>query len=169
MTARTFRPTLDALEDRCLLSTGAFLQTNLTSDIAGLALNLDRNLVTYAFAGLRVLPGGPGETAAAKRETVVTEGRGGMLSVAGGKWTTYRHIGRKLSAVDYLGSRAWFGTWARATGRGSPPAAGDAVVSASRLNTLNLFSVNPLLDRRIADADAQRRLARGKESCRRFC
>jgi glycerol-3-phosphate dehydrogenase len=56
--------------------------------------HLDRDLVTYSFAGLRVLPGGPGETAAAKRETVVTEGRGGMLSVAGGKWTTYRHIGR---------------------------------------------------------------------------
>jgi glycerol-3-phosphate dehydrogenase len=32
----------------------------------------------------------------AKRETVVTEGRGGMLSVAGGKWTTYRHIGRTV-------------------------------------------------------------------------
>lgn len=58
--------------------------------------HLDRDLITYAFAGLRVLPGGPGETAAAKRETVVTEGRGGMLSVAGGKWTTYRHIGRTV-------------------------------------------------------------------------
>src|SRR5690348_2183905 len=56
--------------------------------------HLDRDLITYSFAGLRVLPGGPGQTAAAKRETVVTEGRGGMLSVAGGKWTTYRHIGR---------------------------------------------------------------------------
>jgi glycerol-3-phosphate dehydrogenase len=56
--------------------------------------HLDRDLMTYAFAGLRVLPGGPGGVESAKRETVVTEGRGGMLSVAGGKWTTYRHIGR---------------------------------------------------------------------------
>ncbi|MFC8719564.1 glycerol-3-phosphate dehydrogenase/oxidase [Kitasatospora sp. NPDC057198] len=56
--------------------------------------HLRREDITYAFAGLRVLPGGPGGTAAAKRETVVTEGRAGMLSVAGGKWTTYRHIGR---------------------------------------------------------------------------
>lgn len=55
---------------------------------------LRREDITYAFAGLRVLPGGPGDVAAAKRETVVTRGRGGMLSVAGGKWTTYRHIGR---------------------------------------------------------------------------
>jgi glycerol-3-phosphate dehydrogenase len=64
---------------------------------------LKPELITYAFAGLRVLPGGPGSTAKAKRETVVTEGRGGMLSVAGGKWTTFRHIGRtvmkKLAAL----------------------------------------------------------------------
>jgi glycerol-3-phosphate dehydrogenase len=60
--------------------------------------HLDRSLITYSFAGLRVLPGGPGGTATAKRETVVTEGRGGMLSVAGGKWTTYRHIGRTVMA-----------------------------------------------------------------------
>ncbi|GAB3662024.1 glycerol-3-phosphate dehydrogenase/oxidase [Glycomyces tarimensis] len=64
---------------------------------------LRRELITYAFAGLRVLPGGPGETAKARRETVVTEGRGGMLSVSGGKWTTFRHIGRtvmsKLAAM----------------------------------------------------------------------
>ncbi|MFJ9587758.1 glycerol-3-phosphate dehydrogenase/oxidase [Streptomyces acidicola] len=57
---------------------------------------LSRDLITYAFAGLRVLPGGPGDTSKAKRETVVTEGRGGMLSVAGGKWTTFRHIGRTV-------------------------------------------------------------------------
>ncbi|MFK4068936.1 FAD-dependent oxidoreductase [Streptomyces sp. NPDC029674] len=57
---------------------------------------LSRDLITYSFAGLRVLPGGPGDTSKAKRETVVTEGTGGMLSVAGGKWTTFRHIGRTV-------------------------------------------------------------------------
>ncbi|MHC8561165.1 hypothetical protein ACW23B_04575 [Streptomyces albidoflavus] len=30
-----------------------------------------------------MLPGGPGDTSKAKRETVVSEGPGGMLSVAG--------------------------------------------------------------------------------------
>ncbi|MEV6669728.1 glycerol-3-phosphate dehydrogenase/oxidase [Streptomyces sp. NPDC051162] len=60
--------------------------------------DLDRDQMTYAFAGLRVLPGGPGDVAKAKRETVVSEGKGGMLSVAGGKWTTYRHIGRTVMA-----------------------------------------------------------------------
>lgn len=58
---------------------------------------LRRDLITYTFAGLRVLPGGPGATSKAKRETVVTEGRGGMLSVSGGKWTTFRHIGRVVT------------------------------------------------------------------------
>jgi glycerol-3-phosphate dehydrogenase len=57
---------------------------------------LSRDLIAYSYAGLRVLPGGPGGTSTAKRETVVTEGRGGMLSVAGGKWTTFRHIGRTV-------------------------------------------------------------------------
>ncbi|MFF3494179.1 FAD-dependent oxidoreductase [Streptomyces sp. NPDC002795] len=57
---------------------------------------LKRDLMTYSFAGLRVLPGGPGDTSKAKRETVVNEGKGGMLSVSGGKWTTFRHIGRTV-------------------------------------------------------------------------
>ncbi|WP_030156951.1 glycerol-3-phosphate dehydrogenase/oxidase [Glycomyces sp. NRRL B-16210] len=68
-------------------------------DEAGVSVRsaqLRPDLITYAFAGLRVLPGGPGDTAKAKRETVVSEGRGGMLSVAGGKWTTFRHIGRTV-------------------------------------------------------------------------
>ncbi|MDT0379227.1 glycerol-3-phosphate dehydrogenase/oxidase [Streptomyces sp. DSM 42041] len=72
--------------------------------------HLSRDLMTYAFAGLRVLPGGPGGVESAKRETVVSEGRGGMLSVAGGKWTTYRHIGRavmnKLAALPSVGGTA---------------------------------------------------------------
>ncbi|MCD0453457.1 glycerol-3-phosphate dehydrogenase/oxidase [Actinocorallia sp. API 0066] len=71
-------------------------------DEASVALDgMRREDVTYAFAGLRVLPGGPGDVATAKRETVITEGRGGMLSIAGGKWTTYRHIGRVV--LDRLG------------------------------------------------------------------
>ncbi|MGI5271998.1 glycerol-3-phosphate dehydrogenase/oxidase [Nonomuraea sp. CA-218870] len=67
---------------------------------------LRREDLTYSFAGLRVLPGGPGRVAAAKRETVLTRGTGGMLSVAGGKWTTYRHIGRVvLDTLAHLPGR----------------------------------------------------------------
>jgi glycerol-3-phosphate dehydrogenase len=57
-------------------------------------------LVRASFAGLRVLPAGPGESVSARRETVYSIGRGGMLSVAGGKLTTYRRIA--LEALDRL-------------------------------------------------------------------
>jgi glycerol-3-phosphate dehydrogenase len=62
---------------------------------AAVALQSDlvrREAVRYAFAGLRVLPGTGRDTARARRETVLLRGRCGMLSVAGGKLTTYRRI-----------------------------------------------------------------------------
>jgi glycerol-3-phosphate dehydrogenase len=59
--------------------------------------------VRASFVGLRVLPGGPGATENARRETVYTRGPAGMLSVAGGKLTTYRRIA--LDALDQLGVR----------------------------------------------------------------
>jgi glycerol-3-phosphate dehydrogenase len=59
--------------------------------------------VRATFYGLRVLPGGPGSTANARRETVYTHGAAGMLSVAGGKLTTYRRIA--LDALAQLGVR----------------------------------------------------------------
>ena len=55
------------------------------------------------FAGLRVLPGGDGGTASAKRETVFSTGPTGMVSVAGGKLTTYRRIA--LDALHHAGVR----------------------------------------------------------------
>ena len=53
---------------------------------------LGRDAVRASFAGLRVLPLGEGSTAKARRETVFSVGPAGMLSVAGGKLTTYRKI-----------------------------------------------------------------------------
>jgi glycerol-3-phosphate dehydrogenase len=68
------------------------------------AVALDAPLEPRAhFCGLRVLPGGGGTTAAAKRETVYSTGPAGMVSVAGGKLTTYRRIA--LEALDHLGVR----------------------------------------------------------------
>jgi glycerol-3-phosphate dehydrogenase len=63
----------------------------------------DIGTVRASFCGLRVLPGGPGATANARRETVYTRGPAGMLSVAGGKLTTYRRIA--LDTLDQLGVR----------------------------------------------------------------
>ena len=59
--------------------------------------------VRASFCGLRALPGGPGATANARRETVYTRGSAGMLSVAGGKLTTYRRIA--LDALEQLDVR----------------------------------------------------------------
>jgi glycerol-3-phosphate dehydrogenase len=56
------------------------------------AAGVDAAEVRAAYAGLRVLPAGPGESVSARRETVYSVGRGGMVSVAGGKLTTYRRI-----------------------------------------------------------------------------
>ncbi len=70
---------------------------------AGVALEpeaLSQERVRQAFVGLRVLPGGDGATSRARRETVFTRGSGGMLSVAGGKLTTYRRIA--LAALGQL-------------------------------------------------------------------
>ena len=63
----------------------------------------DLGPVRASFWGLRVLPGGPGSTAKARRETVYTTSPSGMLSVAGGKLTTYRRIA--LDALEQLGVR----------------------------------------------------------------
>jgi glycerol-3-phosphate dehydrogenase len=61
---------------------------------------LDPNAVRSASAGLRVLPNVRGHTARARRETVFLRGQAGMLTVAGGKLTTYRRIA--LSALEAL-------------------------------------------------------------------
>lgn len=58
---------------------------------------LDRDRVSYAFAGLRALTCGDGDTGRLPREHVVSTGPLGMISVAGGKLTTHR-----LIAVDVL-------------------------------------------------------------------
>jgi glycerol-3-phosphate dehydrogenase len=58
--------------------------------------------VRAAYAGLRVLPAGRRESVSTRRETVLSPGPRGMLSVAGGKLTTYRRIA--LGVLDRLRS-----------------------------------------------------------------
>jgi glycerol-3-phosphate dehydrogenase len=67
--------------------------------VAASALRKER--VLSSFAGLRVLPESDGATVDARRETAFLTGTGGMLTVAGGKLTTYRRI-----ALDALGHLA---------------------------------------------------------------
>jgi glycerol-3-phosphate dehydrogenase len=70
---------------------------------AGVALRdeaLRPDAVRAVYGGLRVLPAGEGTTADARRETMLSHGRHGMLSVAGGKLTTHRRIA--LAVLDVL-------------------------------------------------------------------
>ena len=55
--------------------------------------------ICSTFAGLRVLPMGDGATTSARRETVFLRGPAGMLSVAGGKLTTYRRIAHAALSI----------------------------------------------------------------------
>ena len=76
---------------------------DLVLEEAGVALDtavLSRDRVLATYAGLRVLPRGDGSTVDARRETAFLVGRGGMLTVAGGKLTTYRRIA--LGALVHL-------------------------------------------------------------------
>ena len=61
---------------------------------------LARERVRSTFAGLRVLPRAGEDTASARRETLFLRGTAGMLSIAGGKLTTYRRIA--LGALEAL-------------------------------------------------------------------
>jgi len=70
---------------------------------AGVAVDaavLGRDRVLATYAGLRVLPRNDGSTVDARRETAFLVGKGGMLTVAGGKLTTYRQIA--YSALEHL-------------------------------------------------------------------
>jgi glycerol-3-phosphate dehydrogenase len=54
--------------------------------------------VCGSFAGLRPLVrGGPGQPSALSREFRLSEGPGGVLSAAGGKYTTYRHMAEVIT------------------------------------------------------------------------
>jgi glycerol-3-phosphate dehydrogenase len=53
---------------------------------------LEPRRILHAFSGLRALPTGGGETVTAPREHRLAVGRGGIVSVAGGKLTTHRPI-----------------------------------------------------------------------------
>jgi glycerol-3-phosphate dehydrogenase len=78
-------------------SEAAATDDDVTQILNEAAVAVDADLVRpeavrFAFAGLRVLPVDDRETVSARRETVLLRGHTRMLSVAGGKLTTYRRI-----------------------------------------------------------------------------
>jgi len=60
---------------------------------------LDERRVRSRFAGVRVLPVASRSTARIRRETIILRGPAGMVSVAGGKLTTWHAIGRRAAAM----------------------------------------------------------------------
>jgi glycerol-3-phosphate dehydrogenase len=98
------------------------VDTVLREAAAGLPAELlARDRVRYAFAGLRVLPRVPGDTASTPRDEVIDVGPAGMVSVAGGKLTTHRRIAiRVLRRLDGF-RRAAIGS-DPLPGAGPPPA-----------------------------------------------
>jgi glycerol-3-phosphate dehydrogenase len=121
-----------------------------------------------SFAGLRVLPGGDGGTASAKRETVFSTGPTGMVSVAGGKLTTYRRIA--LEALDHAGVRR-----VPRRPRPLPGAAGlDRIAwpveldSATRAHLLHLYGslVTEVLAPAVEDASLLEPLVAGRPDLR---
>jgi glycerol-3-phosphate dehydrogenase len=118
--------------------------------------------VRATFAGLRVLPGGADDTASARRETVYSTGPAGMVTVAGGKLTTYRRIA--LGALEAL--RPQLGVH-RVDRRPHPlPGAGAVVPSAAlaeldapvRAHLLHLYG--SLANEVLADAEGDPSLLR---------
>ena len=80
-------------------------------------------LVRSRFAGLRVLPATGGSTVRARRDTVVSVGPRGMVSVAGGKLTTWRLIGARAATLALAGRARRPGRRAAGTLPGAAPLA----------------------------------------------
>ena len=110
---------------------------------AALALDVDAlGPVRARFAGVRVLPAGAVATAQAHRETMLSSGPLGMVSVAGGKLTTYRRIALavlhqlraelELHRIDRRPAAAAGRRGSRRRGRRPPAAASGAGRAARR-------------------------------------
>ena len=90
---------------------------------------VEHDRILSTFAGVRVLPQGEGETPSARRETVFERGQGGMLSIAGGKFTTFRRIA--LDALERVRGDLGLRTLDRAPV--SLPGAADPATVVERL------------------------------------
>lgn len=139
-----------------------------------LAKPLDRNDVVGVYAGLRPLvTGGKGPTTQLSREHAVTEPAPGMLTIAGGKFTTYRIMAKdvvdaavrergvaagksRTADVPLAGSEGWADLWAGrgrlATSTGLPLTMIEHLLRRHGSNTgdlLDLIAIRPELGERL--------------------
>lgn len=124
---------------------------------------VDRSQIVYRFSGIRPLPG-HGDTAPGfvSRDYRIVEGELGgtpLLSLVGGKWTTFRALGEHLAneVLGKLGRERSVSTATLAIGGGrdypTTPAARRVWVS-SRADALSTERVDELLERYGTRADA---------------
>ncbi len=60
---------------------------------------IEKSDITSVYAGIRPLMKATSSTAKISREDHIEIADSGLISVVGGKWTTYRHMGEKL--IDF--------------------------------------------------------------------
>lgn len=139
-----------------------------------LAHPLDRGDVVGVYAGLRPLvSGGPGPTTELSREHAVTAPAPGMVTIAGGKYTTYRIMGRDVvdaalrqrggafprsvtAGLPLVGADGWADLWAGRTGLASDSGLSLATVEhllrrhgSSTGDVLDLIGARPELAERL--------------------
>ena len=92
-------PSKVAATERDIEQVVAEARTGLVDEI------VTRETIRFTFAGLRVLPLGEGSaTQSARREVVISTDPNGLISIAGGKYTTFRRIA--LGALERAGVRS---------------------------------------------------------------
>jgi glycerol-3-phosphate dehydrogenase len=107
---------------------------------------VDQARVRSRFAGVRVLPVASRSTARIRRETVIRRGPAGMVSVAGGKLTTWHAIGRRAAAMALAD-----------IGRSAPPSGAAPLPGAAQP-----AEIDAALARAWPDLDADIRIALGR-------
>lgn len=124
-----------------------------------------RSDIRSQFAGLRPLIGGSGNTSSLSREHVIQVAPSGLVSVAGGKWTTYRRMGEEIvnQAAAVAGLPARPCRTRSLLLHGSPAAASDDVFGSDRAAVDTLPGAGRRLHPALSLSEAEVRFAAREE------
>jgi glycerol-3-phosphate dehydrogenase len=129
-----------------------------------------RSDVRSAFAGLRPLIGSGqgGATASLSREHVIQVSPSGLVSVAGGKWTTYRRMGQEI--IDLAEAAGGLARRASATENlrlhASPDSSSNDVLGTDRHSIAGLLGANRQIHPALSLSEAEVRYAARFEQAR---
>ncbi|RTL29101.1 MAG: FAD-dependent oxidoreductase, partial [Rhodocyclaceae bacterium] len=127
-----------------------------------------RSDIRSQFAGLRPLIGGSGNTSSLSREHVIQIAPSGLVSVAGGKWTTYRRMGEEIidQAATVAGLPARPCRTRSLILHGSPPSPSDDVFGTDRPAVDALPGAGRQLHPALSLSEAEVRFAAREEQAR---